>query len=536
MTRIAIIGNGIIANIGALYLRRRLPRGVEITVLGPETREGMPVVGESTIEITARFLETELGLGPYLREHHYPKYALTYYFKLDPDAPEDRRYSVHCNERAPDDLPELEGGWDGPMARPPSWQLNREVFDRDMRSAVDRTDGISRVRGKVQRVELGEGRAHALELELPDGTSRKLEADWVIDASGRRAILGRQLGLKVRSQIQRDAFWFRLSDFDRSKLANCEAFGPRPPGPGEKYHYDRYYSTHHFMGRGNWIWMIPMKSSVHRELISIGISMRSDLYPRKLRSAADFIEQVGAVHPVVTDLVQTGRIEDTNYYREYHYYSKQAYSANRWAVIGDAAYAPDALFSNGLAFGVIQLEQLGEMIARDAAGSHDPEYIARLDRAFWAPVIASQRAIGHWYETMHDAFLSSCRLNWIEIAYFYLLLPLVTNRAHHDPRMMPAWSALQLREDEGSDASGFDIPFQLAEARRLFDKPCPEHFIYRGKLKVNPRAVTKVDDVEALLQQLHAGARLRREYAADAIARVKLAESLPTTRLPEVSM
>ncbi|MEM9457273.1 MAG: tryptophan 7-halogenase [Myxococcota bacterium] len=534
LSRIAIIGNGIMANIAALYLRRQLPRDVEILVIGPPTRGGMPVVGESTIEITAQFLENKLGLGSYLREHHYPKYALTYYFKLNPEDPADRRYSVHCNEREPDDFPRLEGGWEGPMARPPSWQLNREVFDRDMCERVDRTDGIERIYGKVRHVELGRDRSHTLTIERTDGQEHEVSGDWVIDASGRRSVLGRQLGLKVRSEIQRDAFWFRVSDFDPDLLSRCEALGPRPAGPGEAYHYDRYYSTHHFMGRGHWIWMIPLRSKEPGELMSIGLSMRSDLYRGHVRNIDDFMEQVGAVHPLITDLVGSGRVLDSNVYRRYHYYSKQAYSADRWAVIGDAAYALDPLLSNGLTFGVIQLEQLGEMIARDACSEHDPDYIERLERALWAPMLSSQRAIGDWYETMHDPFLSALRLSWIEVAYFYLLLPLVINRAHCDPNMMPAWSVLMLRE--GEEGSGFDIPRPLAEARKLFDQVRPEHFIYRGKIKVNPMAMTQVEDVEGLYRQFRMGAQLRRNYMADAIARVKLAEGLPVNRTPEICL
>lgn len=61
--RVVIIGNGIIANLGALYLRKRLPESTEIVIVGPTSRGGLPVVGESTKEITAMFLEEKLGLG-----------------------------------------------------------------------------------------------------------------------------------------------------------------------------------------------------------------------------------------------------------------------------------------------------------------------------------------------------------------------------------------------------------------------------------------------------------------------------------------
>ncbi|MCO6484997.1 MAG: tryptophan 7-halogenase [Saprospiraceae bacterium] len=134
---IAIIGNGIQANLGALYLRKQFGDRLQITLVGPDDRGGLPVVGESIIEITTHFVEKHLGMTEYLRDHHLPKYALTYYFKIDPDNPEDRTYSVHCNERAPADCRRVPG-WTGPMDHPPSWLLNREVFDRDLRAMTAR--------------------------------------------------------------------------------------------------------------------------------------------------------------------------------------------------------------------------------------------------------------------------------------------------------------------------------------------------------------------------------------------------------------
>ena len=75
--RVAIIGNGILANTGALYFKKRLPADVDVVMIGPDGRGGLPLVGESTIEITAQFLEGELGMGDYLCKNHYPKFGLT---------------------------------------------------------------------------------------------------------------------------------------------------------------------------------------------------------------------------------------------------------------------------------------------------------------------------------------------------------------------------------------------------------------------------------------------------------------------------
>jgi 2-polyprenyl-6-methoxyphenol hydroxylase-like FAD-dependent oxidoreductase len=514
--QVAIIGNGILANLGALYFKKHLPESVDVVLIGPDDRGGLPLVGESTIEITAEFLEGKLGLGEYLCENQYPKFGLTYYFKLDPDNPEDRTYSVHCNERGPNNARPL-ASWKGPMVRPLSWLLNRFTFDRDIMKMVADHGGIERIRGRVTDVDLDGEKGHTLHIKETDGHTRSLKADWIIDGTGRNRLLAKKLGLIIKPEGQRDCFWFWLADFDRDLLKNLNALGPKPPALGEPFHYDRYYTTHHFMGRGNWIWMIPLKSEDGSELISIGFVSHPGVYEGEVGSVEDFMEQVGKVHPVVTDFVKSGRVVDSSRLRRYHYVVSKVYSPDRWGIVGDAAFAPDPLFSNGLAFGTLQLEQLAEMIAQDCKGNHKPKYVDSLSSALMAPVIASQTAISNWYYSMHDPFLSALRLTWIEFTYFYLLLPLAVNRCHYQFDRMKLWRALQLRQNKNP----FEIPQALLNARGLFDKPTPEHFIYKGKEKVNPRALDRVDNIADIMDQIKDGSSLRTQYTREVVARAE---------------
>ncbi len=510
---VTIIGNSIVANLGALYLRRRLPDSTKIVVVGPSSRGKLPLVGESLIEISTRFIEEELGLGNYLAENHYPKYALTYYFKLDPENPDDRTYSVHCNERDPLTRRPL-SSWKGPGIRPPAWLINRHEFDRDMQKIVSADDRTEQIEGHVRTIELDADSGHTLFVEQADGTQRRLATDWIIDASGRSRVLGKKLDLVTRPRDgQRSCFWFWLSDFDRSQLKNLDALGPMPPAEGEEYHYDRYYTTHHFMGRNYWIWLIPIRMADNSEKISIGITWRPDLFEGDVRSVGDFVEQVERTHPVVTDLVRSGRSGDSHTLRNYRYAVSQAYSKDRWAIVGDAGFALDPLFSNGIAFSTIQLEQIGQLLANDCEGRHSPEYIETLDKMFWAPLSASQKAITDWYEFMHDPYLSSMRLHWVEVSYFYILLPMVVNRCHYDPERIGLWKILQNREKP------FDVPKDLRKLCDSVGKVTAEHFIYRGKEKVNLRAMDVVEDVQEVRQQMAEGAEILYRYKRDVMAR-----------------
>ena len=513
---VTIIGNGISANLGAMYLRRRLPESTKIVIVGPASRGKLPLVGESLIEISTKFLEEHLNLGAYMCKNHFPKYALTYYFKLDPKNPKDRTYSVHCNERDPRDRRPLPG-WEGPGVRPPAWLLNRHVFDRDIQAMVTSDNNIERIKGVVKEIDFNKNSPHTLSINEANGNQRSLETNWVIDATGRTRFLGKRLNLIDRPKIgQRSCFWFWLTGFDRSLLKNVDALGPMPPGEGEEYHYDRYYTTHHFMSRGSWIWLIPIKTADNSERISIGITWRPDIFQHEIRSVDDFIEQVEKVHPVVTDLVKSGSVDGSHILRNYRYSLRQAYSKDRWCIIADAALAYDPLFSNGLAFCTIQLEQIGEMIAQDYKGHHSAEFISKLDKMFWAPVVASQKAITEWYESMDDPFLSALRLHWIEVSYFYILLPMVVNHCHYDPERIALWNIFQNREKP------FDIPKRLLDLRNSVDIITPDHFVYRGKEKVNPRALEKVTDLREIRSQFVQGAELINQYKKDVTARFRL--------------
>lgn len=505
--RVVIVGNGIVGCMAALYLRRLLPQKVEVVVIGPDTREGMPIVGESTIEITAQFLENKLGLARYLADHHNPKYALTYYFKLTSD-PSDRTYSVQCNQRDPKDLKPLER-WQGPMARPPSWQLNRPVFDRDLLEMVRSDPGIHRIAGRVKEIDLRPGfrDAHTITVARADGRTESLDATWLIDASGRRQLLARRLGHRGRpKKKQRNCFWFRLTGFDGDILRDIQALGPMPDGVGEPYHYDRYYSTHHFMGRGNWIWLIPMRVVGGDDIMSVGLSTRPDVYPYRVRNVEDFLTHVGAEHPVVAEFTRSGRVEDTNILNNYRHAVQQVYSEDRWCIIGDAAFAPDPLFSNGLAFSTIQIEQAGAMISRDLRNQLDVEYIRRLERIFWKPVRGSQNTIANWYESMDDPLLCALRLHFIEVTYFYFVLPLVVNRCHYEPDRLDMWSFMSNAEN------GLELPKSIMSLRNRIEVPRAEHFVYQGKEKVNLDALRVVEDLEELRGQFVAGSRLLQDY------------------------
>src|SRR5580765_3306324 len=132
---VLVMGGGATGQLAAAYLRKRFPNLKVAVVEG--SHKNRPIVGESLVEVSVDFM-SELGLGAYLVEKHYPKYGLTYYFKPNIDDPADRTYVVDEIPTAPQIL---------------SFQRDRFTFDREVRDRNEK-NGVELIDGTVTRVDI----------------------------------------------------------------------------------------------------------------------------------------------------------------------------------------------------------------------------------------------------------------------------------------------------------------------------------------------------------------------------------------------
>jgi flavin-dependent dehydrogenase len=404
---VAIVGSGVHGNIAAALLKKNHP-DLDVVVVGPEVST-RPIVGESMTEFSVYTME-QIGLGDYLKQEQFYKYGLTYYLKQDLANPDDRTYAV------------LEGLAIAPM---PSYQLNRFTFDRKL-VEHNKSNGVRYIDGRAIAVNIDGEQGHELTVRLADHQTAVLSATWIVDASGRGRFLAKQLGLDKKAPLQRSTFWFRLVDFDDRLLANLRAV--KPPQDA----YPSYCQTHHFLGRGNWIWCIPMSTPDHRNMISIGIVWRPDLYMPPVRNMKQFIERVGEEHPVVVELTQSGTVADTNLYFNYFYESKQLYSTDRWFIVGDAGNTVDPLYSTGFAMSSAQAHQVSAMIEQDRSSGLTEELVSALDLAAEKTHHLTQYEIGTLYDVIDDPYQSCWRIQLSVAYYFYFLLPAWLNGYMND--------------------------------------------------------------------------------------------------------
>ena len=409
-TDVLIMGGGATGQLAAAYLRMRFPE-LKVTIV-EGLHKNRPIVGESFVEITIDFL-LELGLGSYLVEHHFPKYGLTYYFKPEIDRPEDRTYVVDETPTVPPLL---------------SFQINRFTFDREVRRR-NIENSVEMIYGGVASVALGRnGGAHSITVR--DGAEQEtvLQTRWLVDATGRNRVLAKMLQLSDRVIEQKDVFWFRLANFCPDILGRIHAVKK------ENRAFVPYFATHHFFGRGNWIWFIPMRVPDNSPFASIGITYRKDVYPSgQVRTVEDFLECVGREHEMIVELVRSGTVVDTNYYSSYMWECRQHYSADRWYIIGDAGDTVDPLYSVGMALSSVQIRQIAAMIQYELDGHDCREFTKDLDTALSAFHHSLTRDTTRLYECMGDAYQCHLRVHLIVTKLFHLGLPALMSDYLWDP-------------------------------------------------------------------------------------------------------
>jgi flavin-dependent dehydrogenase len=407
---VLVMGGGATGQLAAAYLRLRFPNLKVAVVEGPH--KNRPIVGESFVEITVDFL-LELGLGAHLIEKHYPKYGLTYYFKPEIDDPADRTYIV---DEAPTVPPLL------------SFQVNRFTFDREVR-ARNLENGIEMIDGMVAGVKIGSGdESHTVTVQDPAQQEYTLRARWLIDATGRNRVLAKLLQLHETVNEQKNVFWFRLINFKPEILDHIRAVKKQNRA------FVPYFATHHFFGKGNWIWCIPMRSPDNLPLISIGITYRKDIYPHgEVRTMEQFLECVGREHEVIVELTRSGTVVDTNFYSSYMWECRQRYSPDGWSIIGDAGDTVDPLYSVGMALSSVQIRQIAAIIERELNGDDTDEFTKDLDTAITTFQRGVTRETAQLYECMDDAYQCHLRVHLAVTELFHLALPLLMNDYLWDP-------------------------------------------------------------------------------------------------------
>jgi flavin-dependent dehydrogenase len=328
---VVICGGGIAGMTLARQLKLNMP-DLSILVCDRLARplpEATFKVGESTVEIGAYYFTETLQLKDYLQKHHLLKLGLRY-FVGDPKKSFSERPEIGVK-----DFNSFHSDY--------TYQLDRGRLENDLRN-FNAEAGIDLLENSsVQDIELSEREEFhtVIYKKLDTKQTQTVKARWVVDATGRRRLLQKKLGLAKPNSKNRSAVWFRIDErVDVSDLV---------PLTEPKWHNHvpnnmRYYSTNHLMGEGYWVWLIPLSSGY----TSVGIVASDDVHAfQEYHTYEKAYKWLKKHEPALADRLKNRQPSDFMKIPKYSHSSTQVFSLNRWACVGEAGTFVDPLFSPG---------------------------------------------------------------------------------------------------------------------------------------------------------------------------------------------
>ncbi|MBW7875131.1 MAG: hypothetical protein H3C47_03970 [Candidatus Cloacimonetes bacterium] len=320
------LGAGLASGMVARFLKRKNPH-LKILILEkkPDTNHSP---GESTVGVAGMFFIRDLGLSTYLYLNHLPKNGLRYFFIPDDVSLHENLMFEDCSEIGSNLLPIF-----------PTFQLDRKRLDKDLWHMNEEL-GIETLYGvkySDSDVIFGDATAvHSIKY-CHNNIDYVASCAWMIQAQGRRSSTFSQIFPSTPDSEHLTAgAWGRYETVNDIDSLGSPSFFARVG------YTSRYLSTNHFMGKGYWIWAIP----IARGLVSFGVVYDKTTLGRDLLSS-DSMNAFFNEHPLVRQLLKGARQIDFQCGSELAHKTSSFCSDRRLAVIGDSLMFVDPFYSPG---------------------------------------------------------------------------------------------------------------------------------------------------------------------------------------------
>jgi FAD-dependent halogenase len=211
---------------------------------------------------------------------------------------------------------------------PHSYQVWRPLFDQILLDN-SRQSGVDVRQGhRVERVLVQEGRVTGVVYQSDQGTTATEEGDFVVDASGQAAIIGRALDLR-----RWDPFFRNMAVYGYFEGAR------RLPSPDETNILVESYDN-------GWFWTIPL----HNGLTSVGAVVDRETAERRVRGdrLERFLMEELAKTKSTADLLKHATLTRGPHSLKDWSYLSDTVVGDGFILVGDAACFVDPLFSSGV--------------------------------------------------------------------------------------------------------------------------------------------------------------------------------------------
>jgi flavin-dependent dehydrogenase len=247
----------------------------------------------------------------------------------DFEADNARGYNTYAFARAIGDSP------------PHAYQVWRQDFDKMLYDHARECGADAREGHEVVQVEQRGARETRLDVNADDGRRYSIQARYVVDASGRDALLSTKMKLRRKNAEHQSAAIFGH-------------FHGAAPRAGEDAGNISIYRFDH-----GWMWMIPLPGGV----MSVGAVCRPDYLKRRKGRAIEFLLDTLKQNPALWQRMGGAQLigNEVRVTGNYSYDSMQM-GGPGWVLVGDAFAFLDPVFSSGVYLAMSGAEQAANVV------------------------------------------------------------------------------------------------------------------------------------------------------------------------------
>jgi flavin-dependent dehydrogenase len=224
---------------------------------------------------------------------------------------------------------------------PHAYQVWRQDFDKMLFDHARASGADAREGHEVLNVEQTAHRDSRLEVRTDDGRSYSIQARYVVDASGRDALLSAKKKLRRKNDLHQSAAIF--GHFRGAALRAGEDAGN--------------ISIYRF-GFG-WMWMIPLPDGV----MSVGAVCRPEYLKQRKGRTVEFLLETLKLNAALWDRLDHANLigDEVRVTGNYSYDSARM-GGPGWVLIGDAFAFLDPVFSSGVYLAMSGAEQAAAVV------------------------------------------------------------------------------------------------------------------------------------------------------------------------------